>query len=158
MHGCGLAPLPPVKVKGIRVGARSGSERVKVVNRHVTTHIVVHSDWPEGVYDALQGQQRSMPGKARRIDLAGAGAAVEEWIGTLGTGRFPAQAIQSLRANIVGMFDQSPVGEAGPVEVVAVGIRRESARRHWGRSHQQTAALVEILDPSFGILGPGRLA
>ena len=99
-----------------------------------------------------------MPGKARRIDLAGARAAVEERIDTLGAARFPSQAIQSLRAHIIGMLDQTPVREAGPVEVVAVGVRRECSARHGCRPHQQTAALVEILDASFGILSPGRLA
>jgi hypothetical protein len=49
----GLSPLVPVEIERVGVGARSRRDRIKVVDGYVTAHLIIHSDRPEGVREAL---------------------------------------------------------------------------------------------------------
>jgi len=59
----GSTTLTPIEVERIRIGARARSDRVEVVDRHVTAHRIVHSDRTEEMGLALEYSQGPVPGE-----------------------------------------------------------------------------------------------
>src|SRR5262245_25676164 len=147
--------LVPVIVERIGVGAWSWRKRIKVMDWHVTTHLVIHSHRSKGMGEPLEESRRAVPGQARRVNLAVAGAAVEKRIDALGASRLPSKSVETLVLDSVRVFHEAAVGVARTVKIVTARIRGESAW-HIGESHQQAAPLFQVSNPRRRILGTCR--